>query len=283
MTMNRSAGSEHEHLNRGEIEAFFLHTEQPEDRRPFYHLLTQCDTCREVAHPIGALYEADLIDGASSWMEIEMAISEWEAPALWDALQADFPEDTDSAVDIALLRGDDRWPTWGLCVWLARRSLAMGPDDPQGALRLSRIAALGAVELPPSPDLPPPWVEELRAFTQAATGDAMRRTGNEVGAEGAFRKARGHLETYGDDGDFLPFRPVIFDREAALRGDQGRWEDALSCLDEALEAWECVYRNRETDRARLLRHKARVLRELRQLEEALDLHERATALVEAVA
>lgn len=279
MNANQSAGFEHEHLTWSEIEAFFLRTERPEERRPLYHLLTRCDGCRQAAHPIPEILEEGLVDGRSSWLEIEMAASEWQAPALWDEITADFPADAEPGAEVALLRGDDRWPTWGLCIWLARRSLETPHEEAETALRRARLAHLGATELPPDPPMPAPWVEELRAFTQAAMGDARRRTGNLPGAQDAFHEARRHLEAARDDGDFLPFRPVIFDREAALFDDLGKPKAAVRRLDQALHAWEMVLDPRQVDKARLLRHKARLLRRMHHLEEALDLHEQAAEIL----
>lgn len=281
MTTSRPAESEHEHLTWAEIEAFFLRTEQPEERRPLYHLLTRCEACRDAAHPIPEMLEEGRIDGDSSWVEIELAVSEWEAPALWARLEADFPDELRPAERVVILRGDDRWPTWGLCVWLVHRSLATVSAEAEAALEWARLALQGALEMPPDLPAPDAWVAELRAFAQAAVGDATRRQGDLEGAREAFRQARRHLEALDDDGDFLPFRPVVFNREAAVLEEQGLLEEALVCLDEALEAWEVVYRHREVDRARILRHKARVLRRLHHLEEAFDVQEEVADLLTA--
>lgn len=279
MTTKRPAGLEQEHLSWSDIESCFLRTEQPEERRPLYHLLCRCDACREAAHPLLELYREGQVDDLSSWVEIELAVSEWEAADLWARIEEDFPETMSPGEQTAVLRGDDRWPTWGLAVHLARQSLQ--EDDLERASRWANVARLGALEMPPDQPAPDSWVEELKAFTQAAVGDALRRQGDFEGAAKAFRQARQHLEAFRDNGDFLPFRPKIFDREAALFRDLGRFEDAVASLDQALEAWEVVYRHREAERAQLLRHKARVLRRMHQLEDALDLQEEAAALLQA--
>lgn len=272
----RDPDPEHEHLDWGAVQAFFYRTEAPEERTLLYHLLTRCEACREAVHPLLELRRAGWVDETTSPGEIELAISEWEAPRLWQELSdgaataGDRPE---------RLRDDSRWPTWGLVAWLARQSFEAAEDDPEAAVEWGRLAVNGASRLRSEEPAPEEWNMELRAFAQAALGNAHRARGDLETAEATFRTARQALEAFDDVADFLPFRPRVLAAEAALRREQRRYVDALELLDRAEEAWGVVNRALPEERARVRLQRAAVLDDLDDPEGACEEQRRAVDLL----
>lgn len=283
MTTQPPAEPEHDHLTWEDIEHFLLHTEQPSERKALFHLLALCATCREAAGPLLELYRQGEITGYVTLLDVELLISEREAPALWRGLEEEtLRGETDEQKMSELLDSDPRWPTWGLVLWLARESLARADLEPDRASAWSYLAEVGAAQLLSDDSTPKEWIQELRAFATAASGHVQRVRGKPVAALGCFRVARSYLDASEDPADYLPFRSCVYELEADAwlslgRGGLGK---ALDCLDQALAAWALVERDRPEDRARVLVARGDVLKVLDRSDEARQAYAEAADLLD---
>ncbi len=152
-----------------------------------------------------------------------------------------------------LLR-DASFHTWGLCELLLARSLDAG-EDPAAAEALALLALAGAGQLDRERHAAP-VVEDLKARSWAAAGEARRRRGDLAGAEEVLRAAAGCL-AHGT-GDLL-VEARLLEFEAALRREQGRGGEAAALLKLA------AARYRESGEVKLLERvlaaRAEVLRD----------------------
>lgn len=226
----------HEHMTWQRLERFLLRTETPEERDPLFHLLSTCDVCRSACEPLLELYDAGRISIFVSWQEVEAAASEWRAPKLWQELEQGLLEGVDSYADtIERLRGDDRWPTWGLVVYLARSAEDKADDEPEEAMRRAKLAGCGSFNLPEEGSFDEDWQAELQAYALAVLADLLRRQGETAEADWVFEAARERYEAFEEPADFLPFRFRVYELEADLCREQGRYGRARRLLDRALD------------------------------------------------
>ncbi len=229
----------HEHMTWERLEKFLLRTETPDERDLLLHLLSTCDTCRRACEPVLELYEAGRISIFVSWQELEAAASEWRAPKLWQELERDLLTGVASDAEaLERVRNDDRWPTWGLVVHLARSAEERAEDDPGEALRRAQLAACGAFRLPEEDPFDEDWHAELQAYALAVLADLLRREGDTAEAIWVFEAARERYEAFEEPADFLPFRYRVYELEAELYREQGRYGQACRLLDLALAALE---------------------------------------------
>lgn len=285
MTTRRPADIEHDHLTWAEAEITLMHTDTPEERKPLFHALALCPVCADNLKPLLELRREGQILITTSFGEIECAIEERAAPALWERLEAEVLAGAEDRAEVLRrLKEDDRWPTWGLAVWHALRSLEAARRDPAEALRWGELAVAGAEALPPDRPAPEEWNAELRAFARAVLGNALRVAGDLEAAEAAFRCAHEQLQRFeanGSTANYLPYRPRVYDLESSFFRGRRMFPKALERLDDALEAWEVVENVRPEDRARVLLNKAHLFNELQQVDVALKLHEEAAELLAA--
>lgn len=281
MPATQPADFEHQHLTWDEAVTFLRTTDAPEERKPLYHLLALCPECAEALQPLPELVRRRCVFLSTTYGEIEVATEEHQAPGLWSRIEAEtLREAVGTEHTLQRLKEDDRWPSWGLTAWHARRSLEAARHDPGEALHWAKLAVEGAKGLRDDQPAGEEWNAELRAFAQAALGNAYRVAGELGEAEDAFRRAHEHLNAYPDAmADFLPFRPHVLALEASWLRDRRRYPEALERLDHAAAAWEAVDRATPEDRARVLLQKAKLLDELGMPDGALELHEEAAALL----
>lgn len=272
---------EHDHLSREETLECLGATESAEERRPLFHLLATCPTCREAASPLLELYRERRVLLDTSFGEVQIAMEEHEAPELWRRMEADALEDAvDREEVLRRVRGDARWPTWGLVAWHARRSTEAARSDPEEAFRWAKMATAGAARLRADGATPEEWIAELRAFAHAALGNAYRVAGDLRKARVAFARAHEHLDAYPlEVADYLPFRPEVFEMESSLHRARRDYRAAFELLDRAYAAWALVDRALPEDRARVLLKKAKLLDEIDDLEGALAVQEEAANLL----
>lgn len=143
-----------------------------------------------------------------------------EAPALLAELLATSPEEREER-----LRREPRFHNWGLCELLLARS-AGDEADPAEAGRMAALALAGA-DLVDRSRHAPPVVEDLKARTWAAAGEACLRQGDLPGAEEALRGAAGCLAQ--GTGDLL-VEARLLEFEALVRRQQGRSGEAAALL-----------------------------------------------------
>jgi tetratricopeptide (TPR) repeat protein len=161
-----------------------------------------------------------------------------EAPALAAELLS-VPEDAREE----RLRGEPRFQTWGICELLLAG--AESEDDPAEAGHLARLTLAGAGLLDPARHAAP-VVEDLKARTWAARGEARRRRGDLPGAEEALREAASCLSQ--GTGDLL-VEARLLEFEAALRRDQGRTGEAAGLFKQAASRYRQIGDAPRHDRA----------------------------------
>lgn len=121
--------------------------------------------------------------------------------------------------------------TWGLCELLLERCRASG--EPREAEALALLAADCAGELSPGAH-PAELIGDLRARSWIAVAEARRATGDLDHAEAALRTAGSHL-MHGS-GERLN-KARLVDALAALRGAQGRFQEADRLLRRAIAVY----------------------------------------------
>lgn len=141
------------------------------------------------------------------------------------------------------LREDPRFQTWGICELLLTG--AESEDDPAEAGHLARLALAGADLLGPARHATS-VVEDLKARTWAARGEARRRRQDLAGAEEALREGAACLS--GGTGDLL-VEARLLELEAALRRDQGRTGEAAGLFKQAAARYRQIGDQPRCDRA----------------------------------
>ncbi|HSS75692.1 MAG TPA: hypothetical protein VLV54_03015 [Thermoanaerobaculia bacterium] len=142
------------------------------------------------------------------------------APAVFAELAALAPAEA-----LARICRESRFQTWGLCELLLARSAELAAADPDAA-HFAALALAGAERLDPSRHAAA-VVEDLKARSWAAVGDARRRAADLAGAEAALRAAATCL-SHGT-GDLL-VEARLLEFEAAVRRGQGRHKEAAAVL-----------------------------------------------------
>jgi hypothetical protein len=131
------------------------------------------------------------------------------------------------------IRGESRFQTWGLCDLLLGKSAELVEGDGltagdrlDAAAHCATLALAGAQRLDPARHAPA-VVEDLKARSWAALGEARRRGEDLSGAEEALRAGAACL-SHGT-GDLL-VEARLLEFEAAVRRVQKRYKEAAAVL-----------------------------------------------------
>jgi tetratricopeptide (TPR) repeat protein len=229
------------------------------------HLLARCAGCRASHDEIRRLQRE-----VEHWDERVAVYEGREAPALLAVLEG-LPLDE----QLARVRAEERFQTWGLCRLLLRSSLDAGLADPARAVDLAELA-VALSELLVEEAYDPSWLEDLRARCWAHLGNAYRVLGELWSSEAAFRRAEGHLAR-SQTGSARVLAELL-GLKASLRHDQRRLAESQELFDRAL-----ALHREEGDLhlvGRCLIGKARTLEEAGQIETAIVLLEEAERLID---
>jgi len=185
------------------------------------HLVARCPRCRAARDEVDRLQRE-----VEHWDEKVAVFEGRQAPGLLaeiDGLSLD--------EQLARVRGEERFQTWGLCRLLLRRSFEAGLDDPGRAVGLAEVA-VAVAELLVEDAYDPHWIEDLRARSWAHLGNARRILGELWSAEAAFRRAEVHAgrSTTGN----LAVTAELLDFRASLRRAQRRLAESRELLEAAL-------------------------------------------------
>lgn len=253
----------HEDIRRlVEVEASEAHVEL------LLHHLAVCPECYREGGYILDLYEAGALPPVFSSVDLDFARSRAEAPTLLARLSR-FGFERQKAV----LKDTDQFRSWGLAELLCQESLKTAAGTPGQAVELAELAVLVSSMLDEWEPAEPAWLEELRAFALSHLGNARRVSGDLAGAEEAFEQADElWLASAKDMGDVLEYGATILALKASLRRTQGRFAEALSLLEEALEADAAGKLTPE-----LLTNRAFTLGEMGELDAAVDAFREAVA------
>jgi tetratricopeptide (TPR) repeat protein len=191
-----------------------------------------------------------------------------EAARLWDLLKGHSPEDRR-----ALVLAFPEYRQWALAEKIAHESARTAAKDADEAIELAELA-LFIAERVPGDDR---WRSGLQGYVWLFIGNARRVANLLDEADQAFLNARRLLgEGSLGDPEILDGSRLL-DLEASLRRDEQRYPEALSLLDQALEA--SAEKNDEAI-ARLLLKKEYVLERMGDHEEALGVLEKALSHIE---
>jgi transcriptional regulator with XRE-family HTH domain len=148
-----------------------------------------------------------------------------QAGELWKTLQKLPPRRRRAAVE----REEQYW-TWAVAERLCEESARAAAHRADGAVELASLA-LRVAELSPGSET---WRSRLQGYAWAFVANARRVHGDLPGAEEAFLRSD-HLWAAGADADpGLLDAARLLDLKASLRSYQGRLDEALALLDQAL-------------------------------------------------
>lgn len=222
------------------------------------HLFERCAECRGKRDEIERLLQE-----IGHWDEEIAVVESRQAPELFAWLgEHPFEE------QLRLVDEREDFQCWGLCNLLLKRSSEAVFEDPERATDLAELGVRVTQHLGDVYD--PNWVLDLRARAYACLGNAQRVLGELRSAEAAFRNAERFLAE-STSGNSLVAAEVV-DLKSSLRRDQRRLDEAVSLADRALQ----LYRENGERRgiAKVFLFKTTALRELGDLEQAIELLER---------
>jgi len=218
------------HLTHEEIEDFL--DDDPEARkRLLLHHLSVCPECFATAGYLLDLFKTGELEDLSV-TAIELAKSRRGAPALWDELRR-YPFDRQRAIvaDIS------RFKSWGLAELLCRMSEEEAARNPKRSGEIAELAVAVALALRELEPAEKHWLHLLRAYAYAHLANAYRAQGDLRGADEAFVIACSWwTPAYADVGDVLGYAARFLAFRASLRRDERRFDEALECIEQALEA-----------------------------------------------
>jgi tetratricopeptide (TPR) repeat protein len=219
------------------------------------HLFDRCAECRGKRDEIERLLQE-----VGHWDEEIAVVESRQAPELFAWLgEHPFEE------QLRLVDEREDFQCWGLCNLLLKRSFEAVHENPEQATDLAELAVRIAQYLGDVYD--PNWVLDLRARAYAYLANAQRVLGELRSAEAAFRNAEQNLKD-STSGNSLVAAEVL-DLKSSLRRAQRRLGEAVSLADQGLQ----LYRENGERRgiAKMLLFKVTTLRELGDLEQAIEL------------
>lgn len=229
------------------------------------HFLVWCPVCHERYEEILHLQKE-----VGHWDERVVVFEGRQAEELLETLK-ELPFDE----QLGRVADDERFQIWPLCQLLLRESLAAVFEDPGRSVNFAELAVKVSQRLGESYD--PHWVHDLQARAWTYLGNARRVLGELRSAETAFRDAELCLARSMTGNEQV--RAETLDIKSSLRRDQGRFEEALALLDEAIALYQ-EGKDGENERAIVgaLVKKARTLEAVGDLERAIEVLEHAREL-----
>lgn len=209
---------------------------------------------------IGASVTREIRTGLTSAVrESRLEEDRRRAGEVWDVLRQLAPKERKAVVDVG-----GEYLGWAVCERLCEESAKAAADKAERAMELAELA-LRLAERIPGPESTP-----LQGYAWAFVGNARRVQGNLPDADEAF--GRSHEIWQKGNAVLTPLdRSRLLDLEASLRKYQGRFDEALLLLDQALATTDSVL-----SKARILVLKATTL-------ELQGVHQKAVeALEEAI-
>ncbi|HEY8021215.1 MAG TPA: hypothetical protein VIH93_08945, partial [Thermoanaerobaculia bacterium] len=230
------------------------------------HLLDRCPECQAKFDEV-----QQLLREVGHWDEEIAVVESRQAPELVARLcNHPFEE------QLQLVDEREEFQTWGLCGLLLKQSSLAVFESPERAIDLGELAVRITNHLGDVYD--PNWVLDLRARAYACLGNAQRVLGELRSSETAFRLAERCL-AQSTSGNLLVVAEIR-DLKCSLRRAQRRFEEALALANEALD----LYLETSTGHgvAKMLLQKSKILRELGDVEAAIDLLERESGAIDPI-
>ncbi len=260
------------HLTPETLRLLLARDSTEEENRALLHQLAVCPSCYQVGGYILDLYQQGALSLSFCTVDIELARSRVEAPALLAKL-----ERFSSAQQQGLVRDTSQFRSWGLCELLCAESERLAARDAGRGVEIAELAVLVASNLDEWQPAERSWLLELRAYAWAHLANARRVLGELRSAEKAFEQADLAWEQgAADAGDAVGYAARFYALKASLRREQRRFEEAEALIDLALDA-----EAPPSLRGMLLIAKAKLLEEMGRLDEAISLLRRTAPEVEA--
>ena len=250
------------HLTLQEIRDLLENDDTEIRNRLLLHHLAICPECYgEAGHILDLHHEGWLADGLCT-TELELAKSRKEARAPLEELLRRSTEEQK-----ALIPDTARFKSWGLAELLCLRSEEEAAGDPKRSQDLAKAAVAVAETLDEWEPAEKHWLYLLRGYCAAHLGNALRVQGDFRGAEEAFTTANlWWAPAFADVGDVLGYEARFLAFKASLRRDERHFEEALSLIEEALEAHPAP-----SLRLKILINKAKTYEEMGDLEMAIEV------------
>lgn len=173
-----------EHLTAKRLKKLLEEGASEEQNRLLIHHLALCPDCYQVGGYILDLYRAQAIGLAFCTVDLELARSRAEAPALWEKLSA-FPKERREG----LIHDLPRFQTWGLAEHLCSMSQQRVAHAPEEALHFAELAVEVSFLLKEWQPAESSWLSELRALSLGYLANARRVMSNLREAESVFEQA----------------------------------------------------------------------------------------------
>jgi tetratricopeptide (TPR) repeat protein len=264
------------HLDREVLNEFLLgRLGSRQNREVVRHLLSGCETCREVSRRVweGEAVPADIDLSA-------IAARVWEQGRAFDREKESAPELVAELAQltperrILVARNSSRFRTRAVCELLCEEACNACGSDAEQAVQLATTATLLASDLPRG-RYGRGVVNDVQARAWCTLGHAQRESSRLFEAEDCFRRAEELLA--GGSGD-----PCVIGRvwhlKAILRHAQRRFDEALALFRDAAQEFTAGGDDSQLGRSRIDR--ARTLRELGDLEGAVRSVRTGLALID---
>lgn len=173
-----------EHLTPETLRRLLEKDNDEDQNRLLLHHLEACPECREVGGHVAELYRSGAIDLKFSVVDVDLALSRSQARGLWESLRGLTPDER-----TALIRTSSRFTTWGMAELLCDESYAAVAESPRLAVELASLAVWISLHLPEWQPAEEAWTIELRAYSLAHLGHALRQVGEPLQADCAFTQA----------------------------------------------------------------------------------------------
>lgn len=201
-------------------------------RRIFFHHLAVCPECHAVAGFILDAYEAGDVTLDLCSIDIDLARTRKQAPALWEELQARPQQER-----LALVKEDERFVSWGLAEFLAQTSREEAARDPAEAVRIAELAVEVSMLLRDWTPAEDSWLCLLRGYVWVHLTNAHRAAGDLQAGARAFAAAEALWEpAFANTGDVLDYEAQYLSLKASFLRATRRFKEALKALDEAFSA-----------------------------------------------
>jgi tetratricopeptide (TPR) repeat protein/transcriptional regulator with XRE-family HTH domain len=158
--------------------------------------------------------------------QVKVTRARRQAASLWKTLEDLPPRRRRSAVE-----AEHRYWTWALAERLCEESVRAAAHRADGAMELANLA-LRVAELAPGSE---PWRSRLLGWVWAFVANALRVHGDLPGAEEGFVQSDRLLEAGAAADANLLDRARPLGLKATLRRYQGRYDEALALLEQALK------------------------------------------------
>ncbi|HTG34811.1 MAG TPA: helix-turn-helix domain-containing protein [Thermoanaerobaculia bacterium] len=189
-----------------------------------------------------------------------------QAGELWQTLQELPPRQR-----LVVVEKEKKYRNWALAERICAESARAAAHRADRAMELAGLA-LRIAEMAPGSE---PWCSRLQGYAWAFVGNARRVHGDLPGAEEAFLRSDQLWEAGAAADPGLLDASRLLDLKASLRSYQGRLDEALSLLDQALQRTIT-----SEAQSRLLVQKANALRFRGSYNESNDALRKAEALIQ---